>query len=83
MARAGALAGAGALAAASLACRRHEPARNDCLRLEAPQAPVGFDATFSINAKLDCPDLRAAASPGARWKGRRCASWRRPAAGSS
>jgi len=57
MARAGALAGAGALAAASLACRRHEPARNDCLRLEAPQTPVGFDATFSIEAKLDCPDL--------------------------
>jgi len=58
MGRAGALAGAGALAAASLACRRHEPARQDCLRLEAPQAPVGFDVTFSIAAKLDCPDLQ-------------------------
>ena len=57
MGRAGALAGAGALAAASLACRRHEPARQDCLRLEAPPAPVGFDATFSMKATLDCPEL--------------------------
>ena len=30
----------------------------DCLRLDGPQAPVGFDATFSITATLACPDLR-------------------------
>jgi predicted CxxxxCH...CXXCH cytochrome family protein len=42
MARAGALAGAGALAAAALAsCRRQEPVRSDCLRIDGPQAPVG------------------------------------------
>jgi hypothetical protein len=60
IARAGALAGAGALAAvaASLACRRPEPTTADCLRLDGPQAPVGFDATFSITATLACPDLR-------------------------
>ncbi len=57
VARAGALAGAGALAAALASCRRQEPAPGDCLRLDGPQAPVGFDATFSVNAKLVCPEL--------------------------
>ena len=55
--RAGILAGAGALALTGVACRKHEPAPaapRGCLILEGPQAPVGFNATFSIRANLAC-----------------------------
>jgi hypothetical protein len=52
----GALVGIGALAVSPLACRRPEPVRTECLRLDAPRAPVGFDAPFSIMATLDCPE---------------------------
>jgi len=51
------LALAGALAAVSLACRKRAPERADCLRLEGPPQPVGFDGTFLIKATLDCPSL--------------------------
>jgi hypothetical protein len=54
----GALVGIGALAASALTCRRPEPLRTECLRLDAPRAPVGFDAPFSITATLDCPEAR-------------------------
>jgi hypothetical protein len=52
--RAGVLAGAGALALASFACRRHEPAPVECLRLDGPREPVGFGATFTIKVTLAC-----------------------------
>jgi len=52
-----ALIAAGALAAASLACRRPPPGRADCLRLEGPSEPVGFDATFAIKVTLACPQM--------------------------
>jgi hypothetical protein len=57
IARAGVLAGAGALAAASLACRKHDASPVECLRLEGPREAVGFGGTFSIKATLDCPQL--------------------------
>jgi hypothetical protein len=55
--RAGVLAGAGALAAASLACRKQAAPPVECLRLEGPRQAVGFGGTFSIKATLDCPQL--------------------------
>jgi hypothetical protein len=57
MSRAGVLAGAGALAAVSFACRTQDGPPVECLRLEGPRKPVGFGATFSIKATLDCPQL--------------------------
>ena len=75
-----AAAGASLLVAASIGCRRSPPTpatpQPDCLRLEAPTAPVGFDATFTVRATLTCgatagsiewrqtagPALRAAAA---------------------
>ena len=57
LARAGGLAGAVALAAASLACRKHDAPSVECLRLDGPRQPVGFGGTFSIKATLDCPQL--------------------------
>jgi hypothetical protein len=45
---------AGAVALLSVACRRQEPPRADCLRLDGPQEPVGFGAPFSINVALEC-----------------------------
>ena len=51
-------AAAGLLLATSLACRRSQPAGErpvDCLRLEAPAGPVGFDAPFSVRVEK-CPD---------------------------
>ncbi|HXU04212.1 MAG TPA: hypothetical protein VN903_24800 [Polyangia bacterium] len=51
-------AAAGVLAAAALACRKHEPAppveARACLIIDTPPAPVGFDAPFSITARLTC-----------------------------
>ena len=50
----------GALALTAVACRKPAPVPAPtpaCLRLDGPQAPVGFDATFSVTAKLDCPGL--------------------------
>ena len=52
-----AAAGASLLFATSVGCRRSPaPAtqERDCLRLEAPTAPVGFDAPFSLRATLAC-----------------------------
>ena len=49
--------GASLLIATSIACRRSPPPampQPDCLRLEAPTAPVGFDTTFSVRATLTC-----------------------------
>ncbi|HEY7374764.1 MAG TPA: hypothetical protein VIF57_21545 [Polyangia bacterium] len=60
LARAGLLVGAGALALSglsTLACRREERARPACLALAGPSAPVGFGGTFTITARLTCPDL--------------------------
>jgi hypothetical protein len=51
------LAGVGALAATPSACRRHEPVGVDCLRLDGPEQPVGFGATFSVKAAIACPSL--------------------------
>jgi hypothetical protein len=56
-ARAGLLAGVSALAAASPACHKRAPAMAECLRLEGPRQPVGFDGTFSVKATLDCPQI--------------------------
>jgi hypothetical protein len=48
----------GALAVATLAsCHRPDAAPENCLRLDGPQAPIGFDARFSIKATLTCAQL--------------------------
>ena len=76
MARAGALAGAGALAAASLACRRAR-ARAPAIACASTRRrrPSGFDATFSIAGEARLSGARGRPrSPGARWKGPRCAT---------
>jgi len=55
--RAGALVGAAALAATPLACRRQKAQPAECLRLDVPREPVGFDAPFAITATMTCAEL--------------------------
>jgi hypothetical protein len=44
-------------AAAALGCRRARPPAGACLAFDAPDAPIGFDASFSVVARATCADL--------------------------